>query len=242
MLGQLLLALSLLQSAPAPSPERVLLDRMKAACGGAAWDRLQGWHETGRAELPGGAVVRYEAWHDIGTLRSVYAQRRGEVFATLSGYDGELIWNAGDAARVTLERDPAAIRRRVRDLYVSGFAFFFPDRFPAAFVLLGTRSHQGTDYDVLRVTPANADSVELWVNRQTHRIGRIVAPGESAELSDYRDFNGLCSATTGLQGDSDPAHTLVLHVESVALGPLPSGMFAAPPSAPPPPATPAQPH
>jgi hypothetical protein len=237
MLGALLVGLSL-RSAPAPAPERALLAEMKAACGGAAWDRLQGWSEAGRAELPGGMVVNYEAWHDIRTLRTVYAQRRGEVFATLSGYDGELIWNAGSGGQVTLDRDPAAIRRRVRDLYVSSFAFFFPDRFPATFTLLGTRSHGGTDYDVLQVTPANTDSLELWVNRQTHRIGRIVAPGETAELSDYREFDGLCTATTGRQGDGDPAHTIVLHVDVVRTGPLPTELFSAPPSAAPPGATP----
>lgn len=233
MFGALLIGLSLLL-APAPSPELALLARMKTACGGAAWDRLQGWHETGRAELPGGQVVHYEAWHDIGTLRTVYAQRRGEVFATLSGYDGEIIWNAGSGGRVERISDPAALRRRIRDVYVSSFAFFFPDRFPATFALLGTRSHDGTDYDVLQVTPANADSIELWVNRQTHRIGRIVAPGETAELSDYREFDGLCTATTGRQGDGDPAHTIMLHVETVETAPLPTGMFFAPPSAAPP--------
>ncbi|HYD11482.1 MAG TPA: hypothetical protein VEC11_01405 [Allosphingosinicella sp.] len=217
-----------------PSPERALLAEMKAACGGEAWDRLQGWHERGRAELPGGQVMHYEAWHDIRTLRSVYAQRRGDVFATISGYDGEVIWNAGAGGRVERISDPAALRRRLRDLYVSGFAFFFPDRFPATFALLGTRRHEGTDYDVLRITPANADSVELWVNRQTHRIGRIVAPGETAELGNYREFDGLCTATTGRQGDGDPAHTIVLHVESVETGPLPNELFFAPAPASPP--------
>lgn len=233
MFAALLAGLALM-AAPAPSPERALLADMKAACGGDAWDNVRGWHETGRAELPGGQVVHYDAWHDIMTLRTVYAQRRGDVFATISGYDGTLIWNAGAGGQVTLERDPAAIRRRLRDLYVSSFAFFFPDRFPASFALLGTRRHEGTDYDVLRVTPANADSVELWVNRQTRRIGRIVAPGETAELGDYRDVNGLCTATTGRQGDGDPAHTIVLHVETVQLGALPTALFDAPPSATPP--------
>ena len=239
MLGTFLLGLSLMTQ-PAPSPERALLAEMKAACGGEAWDRLRGWHETGRAELPGGMVVNVEAWHDIMTLRTVYAQRRGEVFATISGYDGEIIWNAGSGGRVERISDPAALRRRLRDLYVSSFAYFFPDRFPATFARLGTRNHEGTDYDVLQITPANADSIELWVNRQTHRVGRIVAPGETAELGDYREVDGLCTATTGRQGDGDPAHTIVLHVETVELGPLPTNLFNAPAPAPatPPPGPP----
>jgi hypothetical protein len=227
MLTALLVGLSLM-AAPAPSPERVLLAEMKAACGGAAWDRLQGWHERGRAEMPGGQVVGYEAWHDIGTLRTLYTQSVDGRTVAMSGYDGEVLWRGSPGGQVERNSDPAVLRRKLRDLYVSGFAFFFPDRFPAAFALLGTRSHEGRDYDVLRITPANADSVELWVDKATHRVGRIVAPGETAELSDYREFNGLCTATTGRQGDGDPAHSLVLHVETVETGPIAAGAFAAP--------------
>jgi hypothetical protein len=235
MFGTLLLGLSALlsaQAAAAPSPERALLAEMRAACGGDAWDRLQGWHESGRAELPGGQTVTYEAWHDIGTLRTLYAQSVDGRIVALSGYDGELLWRGGPDGQVERNSDPAMLRRKLRDFYVSGFAFFFPDRFPAAFALLGTRNHEGTDYDVLQVTPANADSVELWVTKATHRVGRIVAPGETAELSDYREFNGLCTATTGRQSDGDPAHTMILHVETVETGPLSMGMFFAPSPAP----------
>ena len=38
---------------------------------------------------------------------------------------------------------------------------------------------------------------------------------EYAELSDYRTFNEVCSATTGRQGDGDPSHEIVLHVQSI---------------------------
>lgn len=230
MLGQLLLALTLLQSAPAsaPSPERALLAQMKAACGGDAWDRAEGWHERGRAGLPGGQTMTYEAWHDLRTLRTTYAQSVGGQVVGLSGYDGAVLWRRGPAGPVERNSDPAVLRRKVRDFYVSSFAFFLPDRFPAAFALLGTRSHAGVEYDVLQVTPADADSVELWVNRRTHRIGRIVAPGETAELTDYREFGGLCTATTGRQGDGDPAHTIVLHVDEVELGPISATRFAVP--------------
>jgi hypothetical protein len=228
MLGTLLLAFAL-QSAP--SPERALLAEMRAACGGEAWDRLQGWHERGRAEMPGGRTMAYEAWHDIGTLRTLYSQSVDGHVVGLSGYDGAVLWRGGPGGQVERNSDPAVLRRKLRDIYVSSFAFFFPERFPATFALLGTRSHDGTDYDVLQITPADADSMELWVNKATHRIGRIVAPGETAELGDYREFGGLCTATTGRQGDGDPAHTLVLHVEAVEAGPIPAERFA-PPAAP----------
>lgn len=227
MFTALLMGLSLL-AAPAPSPERALLAEMKAACGGAAWDRAPGWYENGHAELPGGGRASYEAWHDIRTLRTLYAQSVGGRLAGLAGYDGETIWQSGPDGQVRRGGDPATVRRRLRDIYVSSFGFFFPDRFPATFALLGTRSHEGRDYDVLRVAPANADSAELWVDRETHRVGRIVVTGETAELADYRTFDGLCTATTGRQGDGDPAHAMVLHVENVVIRPIGAGRFSPP--------------
>jgi hypothetical protein len=231
MLGALLLGFALTvsaQSAPAPSPERALLAGMKAACGGAAWDQLQGWYERGRADLPGGRSVAYEAWHDIRTLRTLYAQSADGRIVGLAGYDGGSIWQSGPDGQVRRGGDPATVRRRLRDIYVSSFGFFFPDRFPATFAMLGTRLHEGRNYDVLQVTPANADSAELWVDQATHRIARIVVTGETAELSDYREFEGLCTATTGRQSDGDPAHLMVLHVENVVIRPIGEGRFSPP--------------
>ena len=82
---------------------------------------------------------------------------------------------------------------------------------------------------MLRATPEDSASVEIWVDPETHRIARFVAEGEHADLSDYRTFDGgICSATTGRQGDGDPAHDLVLHVESVQTGPVPASIFVPP--------------
>jgi hypothetical protein len=103
-----------------------------------------------------------------------------------------------------------------------------PDRFPAVFRLLGPRDHQGRRYDVVAVTPEGGDDAELWVDRETHRVARMVAGPEQAELSDYRVFSGVCTPTLGRQGDGDPAHTIVLHVERVETGPVDPARFAPP--------------
>ena len=121
------------------------------------------------------------------------------------------------------------LRRQRRDAYLSSAGWFFPERFPAEIVLAGAQDSGGETLDVLRITPRDADSFELWVDRETHRVRRIGAGSEYAELSDYRMFGGVCSATTGRQGDGDPAHEIVLHVQTVDTGaPIPPATFDPP--------------
>jgi hypothetical protein len=219
------------QPAHAETPE-ALLAQMREACGGPAWDRVGGWHETGRLDLPGRPGIPYEAWHSMQQPpTAAYENRIGGQIIRRSGYDGTVAWQAGPDGQVIVNRDPVALRRSRRDAYLSNFGWFLPDRFPATFEMLGRREHEGRGYTVIRVTPEGGDSAELWVDPGTHRIGRLVAGNEHAELSDYRDFAGICTPTTGRQGDGDPAHTIILHVENVETGPVDAARFA-PPSQP----------
>ena len=188
---------------------------MKAACGGEAWERVQGWHETGIVDLPGQPGVPYEIWHDMRTLKTAMINRVDGRVVRHAGFNGSESWQVAADGRVTIGRDPAVVRRQRRDAYLSSAGWFFRDRFPAAIILAGTETRDGRVHDVLRFTPEHADSFDLWVARDTHRISRIVAGNEYAELTDYRMFDGLCSATTGRQGDGDPAHEIVLHVQTV---------------------------
>jgi len=225
----LALLLASCATAPARDPARVLLTQMRAACGGDAWDSVDGWHETGTADLPGMPGVAYETWHDIRTLKSATVNKvNGQVMRRV-GFDGVSYWRASGAGPAEVGRDPQRLRRQRRDAYISSFAFFFPDRFPAAFEHLGSRTYEGRIYDVLKATPEDSERVEIWVDPATHRVARFVAEGEYADLSDYETFDvGVCSATTGRQSDGNPAHDLVLHVETVETGPAPAGIFAPP--------------
>lgn len=216
-------------AAPPDAPTAALLAQMREACGGAAWDRVEGWHETGRVDLPGGASLPYEAWHAMRhPPTALYVNRIEGRIVRQSGYDGSTRWQSGADGRVMREADPAALRRARRDAWLSNFGWLLPDRFPAAFRLVGPRAHQGRSYDVVEATPEGGDSAELWVDRETRRVARMVAGPEQAELSDYRDFSGICTPTLGRQGDGDPAHMIVLHVESVETGPVDPARFAPP--------------
>jgi len=229
----LALAGAVAAQAPAPPPDpgaAALLARMRAACGGDAWDRVQGWSETGRVDLPGRPGVPYEAFHSMRAPTMVTRNRIEGRIVRQSGYDGTVGWQAGPDGIARIERDPAALRRMRRDAYLSSAGWFLPARMPAAFALAGVETRDGRTFDVLRVTPEGADSFDLWVDRETRRIGRIVAGDEYAELGDYRTFSGICSATTGRQ--SDGRQEIVLHVESVDTGPVADSVFS-PPAGPP---------
>ncbi|HEX8643625.1 MAG TPA: hypothetical protein VF702_06895 [Allosphingosinicella sp.] len=217
-------------AAQAPRGAAALVAEMKAACGGAAWDRVQGWHETGTVDLPGRPGVPYEIWHDMRTLKTRMENRVAGRLVRQFGYYGTGYWQiAGGEAE--FGSDAARLRRYRRDAYLSSSGWYFPARFPAAMEIAGTRIVDGKPHDVLRISPDDADSFELWVDRTTHRVRRIVAGSEYADLSDYRTFpSGVCSATTGRQGDGDPAHDIVLHVQTIETdAPIPAAVFVPPP-------------
>lgn len=227
LLVALLSLASLAAQPPAPSPE-ALLAEMRAACGGDAWDRVEGWHETGRVDLPGRPGVPYETFHSMRAPTMATRNRIDGRIVRQSGYDGSVGWQAGPDGAARVERDPAALRRLRRDAYLSSFGWFLPGRMPARFALTGIEARDGRTFHVLRIAPEGADSFDLWVDRVTHRMARIVAGNEYAELSDYRSFAGVCTPTTGRQGDGDPAHEILLHVETVETGPVDVSLFAPP--------------
>lgn len=210
------------------TPETRLLAEMRAACGGDAWDTVRGWHESGTVDVAGRTGLPYESWSDMNTLKTANRVLAGGQVMRHVGFDGSAYWQVTPDGAAQFDRDPEHVQRQRRDAYISSFGFFFPDRFPARFVLMETAGLNGRVHDVLRVTPADAAPVDLWVDRETRRISRFEADGERADLGDYRMFNGVCTATTGRQGDGNVANEIVLHVEQVDIAPVAADTFTPP--------------
>lgn len=207
------------------APEATLLAQMRSACGGDAWDDIQGWHESGRVEMQGQSGLTYDAYHDVHTLRTTYAQRLNGKIIRLGGFDGIKSWRVGPDGKVQSVEDAVQLRKTRRDMYLSSAGYFLPKRFPATFELIGVETIGDRTFDVLRVTPADAESADLWVDRQTYRIARVVAGDEFAEGSDYRMFGRVCSPTRLRQGDSKSANELILHVDAVDTGSIDPARF-----------------
>jgi hypothetical protein len=164
-----------------------ILARVKAATGGAAWDRAGTLHaqETVTANGLDGTA---ETWVDLKTMRILQVVDIGPLRAA-EGFDGSHFWSqdSGGGVRVKEGGDRADA---LRDAYDSAFGYLFPDRFPASFGFAGTTREDGRDYDLVRITPAGGSEYTLWIDHETALVARARMPGaletRSFDVSDYR--------------------------------------------------------
>ena len=201
-------------TAVSPEPGRLLAD-MKAACGGPAWDQVKSWHERSTAEISGMPLLENEVWHDMHSLKSSMISKAGGRIMRATGFNGAVTWLQGPDGQIRASNEPARLRQQRRDAYLSSFGWFFPDRFPAAFAMRGKAENAGLEYLVLNIEPRDADSFDLWIDPKSRLVRRIVAGEAYAELSDYRTYGGVCTATTGRQGGGAGAPQMVLRVLDV---------------------------
>ena len=67
-----------------------LLAQAKAASGGAAWDQLGGWHESGAA-IVADTQGSYDTWCDLHRIGMTNHHVLGGATQT-RGFDGSLVW------------------------------------------------------------------------------------------------------------------------------------------------------
>lgn len=170
------------QAQHAPAVQRVL-DRARAASGGAAWSKLAGLHETG---LEGG--LRYERWVDLLRYgaRSELQTPAGKV---VRGYNGFGAWSLLPAGPDRAAETAPVLAEARSDAYFAAHGYFFPSRFDLRSAYLGVRTSAGRTFDVLRIQPAGGDARELWFDRKSGLAGRMVGTGPrptTVEMSDHR--------------------------------------------------------
>lgn len=206
---------------------KILADA-RAACGGAAWDRVAGWHERGRITIPGHPEGSYEAWGAITSLAMAMRTEPGGAPVNHVGTDGTISWRVlpGGAIDAGPPTGPSRLHRR--DAYLSNFAYFMPARFPAAVTAGDPRTIGATVYDVVSVRPAGTEDFDLWIDRATHHVARIVVGTQVAELRNYRTVSGVCAPTLAIQTDGNPAHTTTLDIDSVDTSPVSKSVFTPP--------------
>lgn len=215
-------------AAETADPARAVMAAAKAATGGAAWDRITGWHERGRHD---GAT--YDTLLDFRRWAFRFATTR-DGKTRVNGFDGSLVWRQGPDGKVTTKRDAASLADARLSAYGSTFAFLRPARFPARFQYLGVRTDGAASFDVVRVTPEGTTPMEVWVDRKTHLFARLVDRSGpkpvTARLSDFRPVGGIRQPFRLEISDGDPAHAQIGVVESVVLEPVARGAFDPPPS------------
>ncbi|HWG29235.1 MAG TPA: aspartyl protease family protein [Steroidobacteraceae bacterium] len=158
--------------AQAPGKADELLDAAKSATGGAAWDQVVTWHESGTVAA-GGLSGRYQSWTDLTSLHDASQYSLGPSSGS-AGWDGKRAWTTDSSGEVRVETSRETVAQAIQDAYRSGYAFYFPNRFPARREYAGTRTAEGKRYEAVKITPAGAEPFEVWLDPATHRVAREV--------------------------------------------------------------------
>ncbi|OHB29177.1 MAG: hypothetical protein A2790_17155 [Phenylobacterium sp. RIFCSPHIGHO2_01_FULL_69_31] len=213
------------QAQYAPEAVRVM-ERARAATGGAAWARVAGVHEVGTEE-----GFRHERWADplrFG-LRTDVAGPAGRV---VRGYNGAGAWSLHPAG-ANVSGEPAPDLRAARtDAYVAGYGYYFRSRFDARASYVGQRRADGRAFEVVKVHPNGGAARELWFDRKTGLLGRIVeaegAKPLTVEVSDYRKVGALSVPFRFVTMGGGLAKPRTRVLETVQFAPVDRALFSLP--------------
>ena len=169
-----------------------VLSRAFAATGGQGWYMLRGWREAGRKD--GRA---YEAWID--PLRyGLRSEVREPGGLRIFGFNGQAVWGVGPDGEITAVKDHDALAKARTEAFFTANGYFFRGRFDGRGEHVGVRQHGWRSYDVLRVQPGGGEPRELWFDRRTHLLRRIVdrtgRRAEALQVSDYRKIGPVLIA------------------------------------------------
>lgn len=193
--GSLLLLL-LLSVSPAQAGDDTasVLARAKTASGGGLWDTV--FSLTGRGEMKaaglGGSV---ETLEDVAGGRSVARYKLG-LYQGADGYDGKISWTLNPGGEVGVQDAPEALREARTAAWLSRRGYWYADRGAARLEAPQARELAGRRYAVIRATPDQGESVELWFGHDSGLLERTVSGVDSREpvvtqLSDWREAEGL---------------------------------------------------
>jgi hypothetical protein len=205
-----------------PDAERVL-GRAFAATGGKGWYQLRGWREAGKR---GG--LAYESWIDplrYG-LRTELQEPSG---LRLQGFNGQAEWEITPAGEILAVNDRASLARVRTEAFFGACLYHFPGRFDARAIYIGSRDFSGRAHDVVRMHPIGGDPRELWFERRSGLLGRIVdrsgRRAEAVRVSDYRKV-GPILVPFRFTAEAGAAPPLARERESVTLAALPREQFS----------------
>ncbi len=206
------------QSGTAAKPDpRTLLDGAKSASGGANWDALRTQHSKVSIQTAG-VTGNAERWSDIATGRSTISYRFGPIAGT-AGFDGKAAWVQDSAGESRAETAAASRELAVNAAYRDRLAFWYPERAPAEIAYQERALADGAEFDVIRITPEGGRAFELWINRETHLIERLVER-ETRELRteiymDLRDVQGVKIPFRVRATRGDPRHDETVIVDTM---------------------------
>jgi len=167
--------------------------QMIAAAGGSKWDAvttLTGMGEktsfglTGKFRMQVSLVTgSYQADADYG------------LFANADGVDRVGRWRQDNSGQVHPLDSPEGQAVAVSESYLARHGYFFPQRLPADFRLVGPITEGTRRYVRIEVTPKHGRALVLWSDATSHLLDRAVMElsvgVETIRYGDYRPVEGL---------------------------------------------------
>lgn len=237
LLGALLTASAFTMSAAAQTPSAFdVLTSMKAASGGAAWDKIIALHTVSKI-TQGGLSGTQDEEDDVLTGRYSISLVLGPT-SERDGFDGEKAWNQDNSGQSRFVAAADDIGAAKSNAYRVSLSYWFPQRRAGTVSYLRQASDGGRRLDVLQVTPNGGRPFQMWIDGGTHRLDRIVEPGaeetETTFFSDYRSVSGLVVPYQARSTTGDPRYDAISVTRSVTVNvPVSPKTFALPPPPPP---------
>lgn len=203
-----------------------VLARARAATGGSGWSLLRGWHETGHQ---GGQI--YERWFD--TLRyGMRIETRGPEGVSVRGFNGQGAWKIAPSGVSTPVDDPAAAAEIRTEAFLGASGYLYIGRFDAHGEIVSPRQPAGRSFDVVNVQPWSGAARQLWFDRKTHLLGRVVDRSGSqvltTELSDYRRIGPVRVPFHAVTRGADSAVIEDRQADSIVFTPPDRALFSLP--------------
>jgi len=191
----------------------------KAATGGANWDQVKTWHETGKL-IQGGLEGTYEAWLDLPKVQIAESFKLGPAKGS-QAWNGKESWSTDASDQLRVETSQAAIADGVKAAYQGAHTFYFSGRYPAEFKYSGVKDNDGKPCDMIVCQPKDSDPFEAWFDQSTHYLTKMVdltgAQPQTTFFSDFRELNGLTIPFKSTSSIGDPKYDSVSVSETIEL-------------------------
>jgi predicted aspartyl protease len=198
---------------------QLIIAASKAATGGATWDQVKTWRETGKITL-GGLEGTYEAWFDFPDVRTALTFTLGPAKGA-QGWNGKESWSTDASNQLRVETSQEAIANAVKSAYQGVHSFYFPGRYPAELKYGGAKDNDGNPCDVIVCKPKDSDPFEVWFDQTTHYLVKMVdLTGEQPQttyFSDFRQFKALTIPFKTKVSIGDPKYDSAVESQEIEL-------------------------
>jgi predicted aspartyl protease len=185
---------------------QTLFQAERAAVGGDAWRKIAAIHISGKL-IAGDAPGSFTEIIDRRNGRSLLVTDTGSLHDE-SGFDGA-IWDKQNGI-VTLADLPSLVADAETQAFVNRDGWW-TGADVAEMKMLAAQTEAGSSVDGVAVTPAKGSPIDVWFDRTTHLIVRLVAHTDDGELttvySDWRQIDGVRLPFRQVQTDSSGAVT-----------------------------------